>query len=70
MSTNMGYVLTDKEYLDLLDSSKDIPKLKRILAKDCEEINKQLCGVRKESESSRLDYYDVCINRGRIFPTI
>lgn len=47
----MGYVLTDKEYLDLLESSKDIPKLKRILAKDCEEINKQLCGVKKESES-------------------
>ena len=47
----MGYVLTDKEYLDLLDSSKDISKLKRILAKDCEEINKQLCSVRKESES-------------------
>lgn len=52
MSTNMGYVLTDKEYLDLLESSKDIPKLKSILAKDCEEINKQLCGARKESEFS------------------
>ena len=35
----MMYVLTEEEYLNLLDSRDDLPKLKATLKKECESIS-------------------------------
>lgn len=35
----MMYVLTEEEYLNLLDSRDDLPKLKATLKKECERIS-------------------------------
>lgn len=38
----MHYILTEEEYLNLLDSRNDLPKLKASLKKECERISPQI----------------------------
>lgn len=52
----MMYVLTEEEYFQLSESSKDLQKLKAALKKDCEELNNQIDDYRKiGSDSIAMD---------------
>lgn len=49
----MHYILTEEEYLNLLDSRNDLTKLKVALKKECEEISHQI-DIYKQNGSDNI----------------